>query len=100
MTAEEVKIELSKHRDLVINYYKDNCKEDRLKTLKWYMCRVLQHAEISWSRRKNITEKDVNSVIKGVMKSYPQLKKGYISNWQKAVNYYGLETARLMAEAN
>ena len=57
------------------------------------MTRVLNESVASWSRRKNIAEKEIMSVMNKVMKSYPQIAKGYISNYEKAVNYFGKEKA-------
>lgn len=93
MTAEEVKNVLSANREEVIRFFNENVKEDRFYNLKWFMTRVLNYATISWARRKNITEKDVEKVLKGVMKENPQIAKGYVSNYQKAVRYYGEKLA-------
>ena len=57
------------------------------------MVRVLTEATLSWARRKNIGEKEVQSVLSGVMRNYPQISKGYVSNYAKAVNYFGKEKA-------
>lgn len=99
MTASEVKSVLSANREVVINYFNDNVKVDSFYTLGWFMTRVLNEATASWSRRKNIGEKEIMSVIKSVMKCYPQIAKGYVSNWQKAVNYFGEDKARKILNA-
>ena len=93
MNAQEVKEILSKNRDMYINYFNDNCRVYKHYTLKWFMERCLEQAEYSWARRKNIGEKELNYIIKSVMKTYPFLAKNYVSNWQKAVNYFGEERA-------
>lgn len=95
MTTQEVKAILSENRDLVINYYNENCApRDKFFSLKWFMERVLINAELSWARRKNIGEKEIMTAIKQVIKSNPFLLKGYKSNWEKAVYYHGLDLAK------
>lgn len=96
MTATEVKEVLSENREMVINFFNENVKVDNFYNLKWFMTRVLNAAEISWNRRKNIGEKDIVSVLNGVVKQYPQIQKGYISNYQKAVNYHGEDKVKMM----
>lgn len=99
MTQQEVKSILSANRDLVINYYAENCApRNKFYDIKWFMGRVLVNAEISWAKRKNIAEKDVMAVIKSVIKSNPQLLKGYMSNWEKAVRYHGYDLAKKIAD--
>lgn len=99
MTTEQIKQQLTANRELVISFYNENVKSDNFYTLKWFMIRVMDYANISWTRRKNIAVKDVNSVLKSIIKDYPQIAKGYKSNWQKAVNYYGYEQAKRIADA-
>lgn len=96
MTTSEVKATLSVNREMVINFYNENVKVDQFYTLAWFMTRVLKNAEISWARRKNIGEKEINSVMNSIIKQYPQIQKGYVSNFQKAVNYFGYEKAEMM----
>lgn len=92
MTAEQVKQTLSAHREMVISYYEANCKSNyKHYTLAWFMQRILSNAEISWARRVNISEKDVMSQINQVMRHYPYIAKGYVSNFQKAINYHGYD---------
>lgn len=93
MNATEVKQVLANNRDQVITYYQDNVKEDDFYSLNWFMNRVLREAELSWVRRVNITEKDINSTLNKILKNYPQIATGYVSNYQKAVNYFGKEKA-------
>lgn len=87
---------MGENREMVINFFSENVKEDSFYTLAWFMTRVLKNAEISWSRRKNIGEKDIQSVMNSIMKSYPQISKSYVSNYQKAVNYFGVEKVKMM----
>ena len=63
------------------------------------MTRVLNESIASWIKRKNIAEKEIMSVMNKVMKSYPQIAKGYISNYEKAVNYFGKEKANQILNA-
>lgn len=93
MTSQQVKETLSANRQIVIDFFNENAKEDRFYTLKWFMERVLVNAEISWKRRVNIGEKEVMSVINNVVKCHPQMLKGYKSNFQKAVEYFGYNKA-------
>lgn len=93
MTAIEVKTVLCDNREMVINFFGENIKTDNFYTLGWFMTRVLSEATASWARRKNITEKEIMSVMGKVMKNYPQIAKNYVSNYQKAVNYFGREKA-------
>lgn len=99
MDATSVKSVLSENRMLVINFFNENAKEDSFYTLGWFMTRVLNEATASWARRKNIGEKEIMSVIKSVMKCYPQIAKGYVSNYQKAVNYFGENKANQILNA-
>lgn len=93
MTAEEVNTVLSSNRGMVISFFSENVKADNFYTLKWFMIRVLTEATLSWARRKNIGEKEIQSVLSRVMRNYPQISKGYVSNYAKAVNYFGKEKA-------
>lgn len=93
MTAEEVNTVLSSNREMVISFFNENVKADNFYTLKWFMIRVLTEATLSWARRKSIGEKEIQSVLSGVMRNYPQISKGYVSNYAKAVNYFGKEKA-------
>lgn len=96
MTAVEVKTVLGNNREIVINFFGENVKTDKFYTLGWFMTRVLNEATSSWARRKNITEKEILSVLNKVMRNYPQIAKTYVSNYQKAVNYFGEEKAKFM----
>ena len=96
MTAVEVKTVLGNNREIVINFFGENVKTDKFYTLGWFMTRVLNEATSSWARRKNITEKEIMSVLNKVMRNYPQIAKNYISNYQKVVNYFGEEKAKFM----
>lgn len=96
MTATEVKTVLSNNREIVINFFNENVKEDKFYTLKWFMTIILKSAVISWSRRKNISEKDIMTVMNSTMKNYPQIANGYVSNYQKAVNYFGENKVKQM----
>ena len=51
------------------------------------------------ARRKNIGEKEIQSVLSRVMRNYPQISKGYVSNYAKAVNYFGKEKANQILNA-
>lgn len=93
MTATEVTAVLKDNRNLVINFFNENVKEDKFYTLGWFMSRVLAEANASWARRKNIGEKEIISVLNKIIKIYPQIAKGYVSNYQKAVNYFGKDKA-------
>lgn len=93
MTALEVKTVLSDNREMVINFFGENVKTDSFYTLGWFMTRVLNEATASWTRRKNITDNEIMSVMGRVMKNYPQIAKNYTSNYRKAVNYFGKEKA-------
>lgn len=97
MTTLEVKQVLSNNREIVINFFNENVKEDKFYTLAWFMTRVLKNAEISWARRKNIGEKEIRSILNSLIKEYPQIKKGYVSNYQKAINYFGEEKVKMMS---
>lgn len=97
MTALEVKQVLSRNREIVIDFFNKEIKEDKFYTLAWFMTRVLKNAEISWARRKNIGEKEISSILNSLIKQYPQIKKGYVSNYQKAVNYFGEEKVKMMS---
>ena len=57
------------------------------------MGRVLVEANASWARRKNIGEKEITSILNKIIKIYPQIAKEYVSNYQKAVNYFGKDKA-------
>ena len=57
MTTTEVKSVLGENREMIINFFNENVKEDNFYNLKWFMTRVLNNAEISWMRRKSIGEK-------------------------------------------
>lgn len=89
MTAEEVNTVLSSNREMVISFFNENVKADNFYTLRWFMIRVLNEATLSWARRKNIGEKEIQSVLSRVMRNYPQISKGCVSNYAKAVNYFG-----------
>lgn len=93
MTAIEVKQFLSSNKEMVISFFNEKCKIDKFYTLAWFMTRVLNEATASWARRKNISEKEITSVLNRVMRYNPQIHKGYVSNYQKAVNYFGKEKA-------
>lgn len=94
MTQQEIQTTLAANRDIVINYFNENCKDDKFYNLKWFMTSILKHAQITWVRRKNIAEKDVMSVINQIVKCNPFLLKGYKSNWEKAVYYHGYDLAK------
>jgi hypothetical protein len=96
MTAIEVKEVLANNRQLVISYFNENVKQDSFYNLGWFMTRILQESEIVWRRRKNVSEKEIMSVIAKIMKQYPQIAKDYISNFEKAVNYFGEDKAKQM----
>lgn len=89
MNAIEVKEILTANREMVIAFFNENVKKDNFYTLKWFMTRVISYAEISWARRKNIGEKEIISLLNSIVKDYPQIAKGYVSNHQKLVNYFG-----------
>jgi hypothetical protein len=99
MTAEEVNTVLSSNREMVISFFNENVKVDNFYTLRWFMIRVLNEATLSWARRKNIGEKEIQSVLSGVMRNYPQISKGHVSNYAKAVNYFGKEKANQILNA-
>lgn len=99
MTAQQVKETLSANRQIVIDFFIANVKEDRFYTLKWFMERVLVNAEASWKRRVNVGEKEVKSVLNNIMKNYPVIAKGYKSNFQKAAEYFGYNKAKQIANA-
>ena len=99
MIATEVTSVLKENRNQVIDFFNENCKDDKFYTLSWFMNRVLAEATVSWGRRKNVGEKEISSILSKVMRVYPQIAKGYISNYQKTVNYYGAEKAKQMYEA-
>lgn len=98
MIATEVTSVLKENRNQVIDFFNENCKDDKFYTLSWFMNRVLAEATASWGRRKNVGRKEISSILSKVMRIYPQIAKGYISNYQKAVNYYGAEKARQISE--
>ena len=99
MTAEEVNTVLGSNREMVISFFNENVKVDNFYTLRWFMIRVLNEATLSWARRKNIGEKEIQSVLSRVMLNYPQISKGYVSNYAKAVNYFGKEKANQILNA-
>lgn len=96
MTAIEVKEVLANNRQLVISYFNENVKQDSFYNLSWFMTRILQESEIVWRRRKNVSEKEIMSVIAKIMKQYPQIAKNYVSNFEKAVNYFGEDKVKQM----
>ena len=93
MTAAEVTAVLKDNRDLVINFFNENVKVDKFYNLGWFMGRVLVEANASWARCKNIGEKEITSILNKIIKIYPQIAKEYVSNYQKAVNYFGKDKA-------
>lgn len=99
MTTEETKTVLKDNREMVINFFNENIKDDNFYTLGWFMTRVLNEAAISWARRKNIGQKEIMSVLNRIVKNFPQIEKGYVSNYQKAVNYFGKEKANQILNA-
>lgn len=99
MTAEEVNTVLGSNREMVISFFDENVKVDNFYTLRWFMIRVLSEATLSWAKRKNIGEKEIQSVMSRVMHNYPQISKGYVSNYAKAVNYFGKEKANQILNA-
>lgn len=99
MTAVEVKTVLGNNREMVIHFFKENVKVDNFYTLGWFMTRVLNEATASWARRKNIADKEIMSAMNRVMNNYPQIAKGYVSNYEKAVNYFGKEKANQILNA-
>ena len=99
MTAEEVNTVLGSNREMVISFFNENVKVDNFYTLRWFMIRVLNEATLSWARRKNIGEKEIQSVLSRVMRNYPQISKGYVGNYAKAVNYFGKEKANQILNA-
>lgn len=99
MTATEVKSVLADNRNLVISFFNENVKQDNFYTLSWFMTRILFEATASWGRRKNVSEKEVVQVIGKVMRTYPQIAKGHVSNYQKAVKYFGAELANQIENA-
>lgn len=68
MTTTEVKSVLGENREMVIDFFNENVKEDNFYNLKWFMTRVLNNAEISWNRRKNIGKKEITSVLNSIIK--------------------------------
>lgn len=98
MIATEVTSVLKENRNQVIDFFNENCKDDKFYTLSWFMNRVLAEATASWSMRKNVGEKEILSILNKVMRIYPQLARGYVSNHQKAVNYFGAEKANQISE--
>lgn len=96
MTAIEVKEVLANNRQLVISYFNENVKQDSFYNLSWFMTRILQESEIVWRRRKNVSEKEIMSVIAKIMKQYPQIAKNYVSNIEKAINYFGEDKVKQM----
>lgn len=99
MTTEQVKEILKSNREMVIEFFNANVKKDNFYTLNWFMTRVLENATLSWARRVNVGEKEINSILNSIMKSYPQIANGYVSNYEKAVNYFGEEKVRQMLNA-
>lgn len=99
MTTQQVTEVLRNNREQVISFFNENVKADNFYNLKWFMTRVLNYAEISWKRRVNVGEKEINSLMKSILKDCPQIGKNYISNYQKAVNYFGEEKVRMMLNA-
>lgn len=100
MTTEQILNILKDNRELVISFYKENCNTShKFYTLKWFMTKVLDYANLSWGRRVNISEKDIICQMKQILKHYPQMTNGYKSNWQKAVEYHGYDKACLIANA-
>lgn len=99
MTTEQVKEILKSNREMVIEFFNANVKKDSFYTLNWFMTRVLENATLSWARRVNVGEKEINSILNSIMKSYPQIANGYVSNYEKAVNYFGEEKVRQMLNA-
>ena len=93
MTAAEVTAVLKDNRDLVINFFNENVKVDKFYNLGWFMGRVLVEANASSARRKTIGEKEITSILNKIIKIYPQIAKEYVSNYQKAVNYFGKDKA-------
>ena len=91
MTAEEVNTVLGSNREMVISFFNENVKVDNFYTLRWFMIRVLNEATLSWARRKNIGEKEIQSVLSRVMRN--------VSNYAKAVNYFGKEKANQILNA-
>lgn len=98
MNATEVTSALKENRNQVIVFFNENCKDDKFYTLSWFMNRVLVEATASWARRKNVGEKEVFTILTKVMRVYPQIARGYTSNYQKAVNYFGAEKANQISE--
>ena len=99
MTTQQVTEVLKSNREMVINFFNENVKVDNFYNLKWFMTRVLNYAELSWKHRVNVGEKEINSILKSIMKDYPQIGKNYMSNYQKAVNYFGEEKVKMMLNA-
>ena len=100
MTAQQVKETLTANREMVINFFNENVKQnDSFFTLKWFMNRVLANAEISWKRRVNIGEKEVKSILNSIMKNYPMIAKDYRSNFEKAAVYFGYNKTVQIANA-
>lgn len=99
MTAEEVNTVLGGNREMIISFFDENVKADNFYTLKWFMIRVLNEAALSWAGRKNTGEKEIQSVPGKVIRNYPQIPKDYISNYAKAVNYFGREKANQILNA-
>ncbi len=52
MTASEVKSILGNNREMIINFFYDNVKEDNFYNLGWFMTRVLNESIASWIKRK------------------------------------------------
>ena len=99
MTHEQTIQILHENRDEVIDFYKENVnpKEESLRN---FMISFLRHAEIRWERRVNINpEKDLPRIFKAFKRDNAYMMKGYVSNWQKAVNYFGYEKAARIANA-
>ena len=53
----------------------------------------------SFKRSYPVGEKEIQSVLSRVMRNYPQISKGYVSNYAKAVNYFGKEKANQILNA-
>lgn len=57
MTASEVKSILRNNREMIINFFYDNVKEDNFYNLGWFMTRVLNESIASWIKRKKYSRK-------------------------------------------
>ena len=99
MTREQVTMVLKSNRKMVIDLFNENVKKDDFYTLKWFMTRILERSCLSWARRVNISEKEINSQLKSMLKDYPMIQKGWKSNFQKAVDVYGFKHAYAILNA-